>query len=209
MRLCPRRSLPRPFLPLAREGVEHTPCVWLRGIPPRETLDDIPAPPTDLSPARWPSSPPAGALRGVTFFPVLGFGDASGGKFSSDPRLRRVGWAWTVIRWHQPLTLGREPAAGTAGTSLSSVPDGSPWEAAFSVAGPLCGTRQTINRGETTAFLDFLTSATGPCLFVTDSSYVLRGWARVREDSLLPSTNTDLWRLVRTAMRDRPSGIWD
>ena len=76
-------------------------------------------------------------------------------------------------------------------------------QVAVAAVAPLCGPRQTINRGEVTAFLDFLSATTGPAAFVTDSSYVCRGWVRIRADSI-PTTNIDLWAAIRTVPKSRP-----
>eukprot|EP00959_Pyramimonas_sp_CCMP1952_P353524 7406771-Pyramimonas_sp.AAC.1 len=79
----------------------------------------------------------AGCLgQGTEDAPLLVFGDASGGKDTHDPRLRRVGIAVTVIESLSPFQLGPH------------------------VLGPLPGPSQTVPRGEIAA-LDLVIRSEG------------------------------------------------
>ena len=66
---------------------------------------------------------------------------------------------------------------------------------ATTICGNLPGDRQSINRGETVAFLNFVREIRGIAsfgIFVTDSAYVLRGLAKLRRGKSLAS-HVDVW----------------
>ena len=68
---------------------------------------------------------------------------------------------------------------------------------------PLAGSAQTVNRGETTALYHAIlamrdAACTASLVFVTDSAYVVRGFAKVRAGGV-PSSNGRLWWLLAGA----------
>ena len=85
----------------------------------------------------------------------VGFGDASGGEHTADPRLRRVGWSYVTFD-PETWSNGQEPLSGSSGG--------------------LPGDIQTVNRGELWALGCFLADTSGDGTFVTDSQYVYRGF---------------------------------
>ena len=113
---------------------------------------------------------------------MQGGGDASGGEFTSDPRLRRVGFATVFLEFWRD------------GTELR-------WRTLELRAGGVAG-RQTVNRGELVALLEFARRVLGVARFVTDSGYVARGFAKIVLGRL-PATNQDLWRDLKHLVDQR------
>ena len=109
-------------------------------------------------------------------------GDASGGRFSAHPRLRRIMWAVVAVN------SGADPREGNL-----------PLQSSGGFGGALPGPRQGINRGELFAFTEALRATECRDLnYVTDSAYVQRGCFRLRSKaSWRPRSNRDLWRLAR------------
>ena len=75
------------------------PCLWLRALVPSEYVRTPLLNPEEVVQGIWPSGHLDHDL-------VIGT-DASGGRFSSDPRLRAVGWAvvlgpqkWNICSYH-------------------------------------------------------------------------------------------------------------
>ena len=71
------------------------PAFWLRGITPAEW--------TEVPPPVLESDPVEDCMddlpdrEGTTLNRIWLFGDSSGGANTSDPRLRRVAWAWVEV----------------------------------------------------------------------------------------------------------------
>ena len=79
------------------------------------------------------------------------------------PTLRR--WRLPALT-HTPRPPTRPLDAGDVGISVATIPDGSLSSLTVSAAAPLCGPRQTVNRGETFPFLDFLLHTTATPLLL-------------------------------------------
>ena len=175
----------------AKFAHEALPCLWLRGIVPATwTTDLIPSPPETADPVAedlGASFGPSGKLVTGSNDRLLGCGDGSGGKKSADPRLRRAGWAWVLLKNHRA-----ESASDIIYTKTSVLP----------------GKRQTVNRSELAALVDFVASTEGPATFVTDSSYVMTGVSKIRRSSLKGKGakhkfNADLWADLTALLRGR------
>ncbi len=159
-------------------------CPWLRGSPPvvwhnvederdRTEVRDF----GGLS-IEWSTILHDGA--------VWGGGDGSGGNFSCDPRVRRVALRWIAIHCSR----------GIANACAST------WRVAGGQSGPVAG-KQSINMAETIALKQFLKLAPGKVCFVTDSTYVFRGFLNMQRGRM-PSTHTDVWRETATLRQSRP-----
>ena len=157
------------------------PCLWLRGIVPATwTTDQIPSPPDIAEPVvedLGATSGPSGKLVTGDNDRLLGCGDGSGGSKSADPRLRRTGWAWVLLRSHHAIN-----ASDIVYTKTSILP----------------GRRQTVNRSELAALVDFAASTEGAATFITDSGYVMAGVNKIRKGGpkwkrARHKFNADLW----------------
>ena len=166
-------------------GSETTPCFWLRGLVPADWIKVDP-PPLSAEPTFVPASVTTendarALLRGTSSRPLLACGDGSGGTASSDPRLRRAAWAWALM-------------------DNSASPEGNAAHVAAGWSSPLvgdfaCGQKQTVNRAELSALLDFLKQSAGDADFITDSAYVLKGVRRIQSGQHKKlKSNLDLWR---------------
>ena len=118
-------------------------------------------------------------LKGTGEHPVVAYSDASGGDFSSDPRLRRVGW-------------------GAAVWDAGAVPSSSPPRSG--ILGALPGRRQTVNRGELWAAIQALRLCSGFVRLVVDSKYVERGFNRLLAGARRFASNRDLWGVLRATV---------
>ena len=143
-------------------------ALWLRGIPPRLPYPLEP-------PIEEPYIVSHGSLDWVKDY--LGwiwvFGDGSGGKHASDPRICRAGWGLAVyIEVDGKRTL------------------------VYTAYGPLPGEEQTNNRAEVLALLAFIAIfkdiPTTMCVFNTDSKYVISALHKLVRGEY-PETNTDLF----------------
>ena len=67
--------------------------------------------------------------------------------------------------------------------------------------GPVAG-RQTVNRAEAMALLQALKGSSGAILYVTDSSYVVKGIQKLNR-TVLPKSNRDLWFAIKEAAESR------
>ena len=192
---CPRNRGPAfeasEFLfPQALAGQDQLPSLWLRGLPPSSlttpSFVDGRGGATvwtvgragDEDDDECPLEPDllAQAWRDDQGF-LVAFGDGSGGQFSSDVRRRRVGAAAVVMEL-TPQGLCR---LGGAACGLD-------------------GRRQTVPRAEMRAFALALASFSGPLLYVTDSTLLLRGWEQgLHLSGGGTAPNADLWRLIRHA----------
>ena len=167
---------------------EALPCVWLRGVLPASWAR-VPEPPEEeditdtgevhLHRIHWQSI-------------VIGAGDASGGQCSADARFRRIGWGTCILDVSQGVSDGHLET----------------WRTVASQAGNLGGRRQTVNRGETRAFLAFLQLTRGAefALYICDSEVVRRGHARLLQGHW-PKSNVDLWRDVDQELKGRAVAI--
>ncbi|CAK0839124.1 unnamed protein product, partial [Prorocentrum cordatum] len=132
------------------QGGDQPACLWLRGFVPaglalKAVEDTAPQRPVLVGTGAFLDPPePRGGWR-------LGSVDGSGGAFSSDPRLRRVGWGAGV--WDEDLNL-----LGT-------------------LQGNVIGL-QTINRAELKGATELLKHTQGDLIVVTDSAYLIRGYHR-------------------------------
>ena len=162
----------------AQVHASEWPCFWLRGLIPR-SWTQVPEPPEEAPLWRM------GVLPSLPS--IWAFGDASGGKESSDPRLRRIGWAYTTQSAPAEATRPRPPMQGRA---------------AAGAYGGLPGSKQTINRGDLQALLQLANDFEGDIDYVTDSAYVCRGMERLATKRL-PNSHKDLWRALRSLLRGR------
>jgi ribonuclease HI len=165
----------------AKAGHTSLPCLWLRGIIPATwTTDIIPQPPEVVEPTEeclGADRDQSGKIISSSSDRLLGCGDGSGGDRSADPRLRRAAWAWVTLNSHQAMS-----ASDVTYSKMSVLP----------------GRRQTVNRAELAALVDFAQSTEGPITYVTDSSYVMSGVARCRKitagcKKVKHKFNADLW----------------
>ena len=172
----------------SKEGTIRAPCLWLRGIVPA-TWTQVDAPPetteAETNNFRIPVDENL-KFHATNGERLLGCGDGSGGKKTADRRLRRAAWAWVIID-------GRQSTASDVACTRSAA---------------LPGRRQTVNRAELTAFIDFVESTSGKIGFVTDSAYVVKGTAKIRramrtKKVLRPKTNSDLWARAAVALQGR------
>ena len=155
----------------AREEAQSTPCLWLRGVLP-----------TSMAPI----DPPGPSLEfelgeaiggGVPEWSVLHL-DGSG--TSSDPRLRRCGWAIAYVSTQAPYTF-RGGWIGTLGID----------------------DRQSVARAELTALVKAVANTRGPLLCYSDCLYVVFGFhSRIRHRSVGP--HADLWHTLSTLLAARP-----
>ena len=174
----------------AESGVDKLPCLWLRGIVPASwTTDIIPTPPTTTEATEenlGATIGPAGKVTSNNSERLLGCGDGSGGNKSSDPRLRRIGWAWVALNGHNACSLN---------------------DIVFTKMSVLAGKRQTVNRGELSALIDFLQSTEGAVTFVTDSGYVMTGVSKERRRAgnrkAKHKYNADLWGVLAPLLTNR------
>ena len=162
----------------------NQPCVWLRGLLPRSWTQLSPPPDDHGEVVAGPPFDSSWFWEGR----LVASGDASGGPYSSDKRLRRVGWAYSLFR-------------ASRGLDLDGIDH---LEAPTIATGALPGKSQTINRGELFAFLRFLVGTRGAekALYVVDSSYVVKGVTRISAGRGHAS-NVDLWRLVQQELSGR------
>ena len=111
------------------------PSLWLRGLAPESWFGVEPAP---LDPAVYVARmlKSDGAYMGEK---NIGGGDASGGKHSDTPKLRRIGWAFAILKIDPLEECQYQFDWGKLGQASGA---------------------QTINRGETWALLMFLVEAT-------------------------------------------------
>ena len=172
---------------LARRAVAdagNQPCVWLRGLVPQSWVELTPPPEDPGETIIGPVPDESWLWEGQ----LVAAGDASGGQYSSDNRLRRVGYAYTVLRAPGGLDI---PAIDDLGFPTIAT-------------GALPGKSQTINRGELFAFLRFLCGTRGfsRALYIVDSDYVVKGVRRC-VGGRRHSSNVDLWRAVAQEMRGR------
>ena len=156
-------------------AAEHRDCpiFWLRG----------------CTPVSW-TTPPAikdskhlvvnytgddGRITGQPY--VVGAGDGSGGACSGDPRLRRAGYGVYI-------------------------PNGDTIKPARACWGTVDG-KQTVPRGELTAFLTFLRHTDGPSCYICDASTVEKGFRRLQRDGRAAPGNTDLWQAIKKELDGR------
>ncbi|CAK0808313.1 unnamed protein product [Prorocentrum cordatum] len=194
----------------AVRGVEEVPCLWLRGILPK-SWTQIPPPPepgtemweqfgnlerlrvTAPSGTHRPPSQPVRQWRaGSTDLGeanpeddggwLIAAGDASGGEYTMDPRLRRVAWGWVVM---QPENVNEPMVVAGARAALG-------------------GWRQSVNRGELTALKELMVATANykRVQYIADSSYVMRGVEKLRRGKM-PKTHIDLWNELKVAMVGR------
>jgi hypothetical protein len=113
--------------------------------------------------------------EGAAADPLWLFGDASGGKFTASPRLRRVGLAVVHMRGYSAMAA---------------------------VRGPLAGPRQVVPCGELKALAVALWGSRGDVIYVSDCDAVVAGW--YAGTHLRPSgEDADLWREVGELARGR------
>ena len=147
----------------ARREAGQFPALWLRALPPSE----------------W-SRPQAGLLpegfvRSITLLPMPEdelrhvFLDGSGGAHSSDPRLRRCGFAAVMVDSMGPANTMAQVTYGALG-----------------------GLPQTVPRSELTAALAALRAFSGPLILYSDCDYFVKGVGKSSHWHLTCSNN-DLW----------------
>ena len=134
----------------AQQEKDEYPCFWIRGVVPAEwTTAQIPPVPEEPIVRVW------GALSQELYhLPVGAFmaTDASGGDYSADPRLRRVGWG--LVAFTSDLKL--------LGFRFGTLPPG----------------EQTVPRGELYAAWQAVSCTSGGEELLSDSDYVVKGHRR-------------------------------
>ncbi len=135
------------------------PCYWLRGLPPRRWTAQHCLLPTQ-SEAQYVGCNPA-QPQSLPSRVVLAT-DGSGGPFTSEPRLRRCGWAFVAMD-----------------EDGSIVAQG--W-------GPLEGWRQTVPLSEREAATQLAASIQGDLQLFVDASYVVRGVRRAQRTATRATT---------------------
>jgi len=158
------------------------PIFWLRGLPPAAWYDSIIG---DHRPGEEVQFYEGGCFRdgaSVTLPPgAFAATDGSGGRFASDPRLRRVAFSVVVFG----------PGYQILGFIVGSV------------TGP-----QTSNRAELMAIAVLMARSTGPCRVAVDSSFALRPFAfdsQAAEEGSC-KVHLDLWGAVLQLRRSRAGG---
>ena len=149
-------------------GVGSEPCLWLRGLLPVRYVD--------VSADWFPDGP-----QPLTFYKQLHeslpsgvyYTDASGGKYSSVPQLRKIG-------------------LGIVQMSIDS-----PFDISFACTCVLPGRIQTIPRGELYAILTVVMRATkGASICILSDSQVNVDLYLAGQAHAITSINSDLWRLL-------------
>ena len=162
----------------ARLRAAACPAFWLRGIVPSEWTA-VPPPCQAADPCEENIDGNLDRI-GTPTRRLWCCGDGSGGVNTRDPRLRRCGWAWVEL----------QECDGSPTTLLHRIK-----------CAPLHGMRQTVNRAELYALLDCLRSTQGSVTFVSDSAYVVNGFAKLsaRASKFNPKSHRDLWSALATA----------
>ena len=154
------------LIPAAQNKSAEYPCLWLRGILPenftRFSDDDSPR----LDVITHQTNPMNESWNSGVYY-----GDASGGRFSSFPQLRRIGCGLVQVDVAGSLIWGRR----------------------FNLPGPV----QTVPRGELFVLLYLLekVEALSNITYVTDNKKVKDKFCE-GEESALKSTNCDLFKEV-------------
>ena len=170
----------------ALEAKQDCPIFWCRGLLPREWLY-IPPPPEETETFTY-GNREAWHLGRRVFYT-----DASGGAHTSDPRLRRVGWATCRLRFGDGFTSDHNISCAA-------------W-------GALAGAYQTVPRVELFAVIATLRlcDVGGPIVIISDCESVVKTAAS--EEDLLAATlshNADLWEayLQQRARHGGQIAIW-
>ncbi|CAK0828241.1 unnamed protein product [Prorocentrum cordatum] len=163
----------------AATEVENQPCLWLRGLllASWTAVSGPPEPGTELFESFGDLQVLSSDAVNMTDGWLIAAGDASGGEYTTDPRLRRVSWGWVVFSSVDPTEA--KVVAGSRGA--------------------LAGWRQSVNRGELMALKDVIIAAGGyydKIRYTADSSYVVRGMGKLR-GGRMPKTHVDLWKEVK------------
>jgi ribonuclease HI len=152
--------LPRELKTVERETAEASPGLYYNGIPAYAAT--VVPPPPETAPVfragRLPRGHEQGVLVGTLEEPLFLFCDATGGRATSDRRLRRAGYGFAI--WQGEDRPGQAPIA----------------HGGF---GQLPGAAQSVNRGELYAVVTGLDGVSGVVHLVTDSSYVAKGMGKM------------------------------
>ena len=158
----------------------HLACLWLRGLLPKALLGDYLRKyhPGEFAHA-WGLFQhaevidlPPGAAIGT---------DASGGHYTSEPRLRLVGYG-VVLSSRSGHVLGALQAM-------------------------LPGEQQTVPRGELQALVEALARTRGDVTVYVDASYVTKGWLKRRGSNQFSGSNLDLWQALANIRRTRQGKV--
>ena len=161
----------------AVQGAASKACLWLRGLPPKGD--------TFALPAAGDQHHPVGSLQwGVRMPAVRAYSDGSGGQHTSDPRLRRCGWGFTLVDQDEVFHAG---AYGT-----------------------LPGAKQTVTRAEICAAAWALEHAApmdpqAPFTVHTDCSVLVLGFRAGPHSS--NGVNSDMWSQFWQAVRNFPGSV--
>ncbi|CAK0891739.1 unnamed protein product, partial [Prorocentrum cordatum] len=163
----------------ASTEVENQPCLWLRGLLPASwtSVNGPPEPGAELIENFGDLQVLSSSAESMADGWLVAAGDASGGEYSKDPRLRRVSSGWVVFNSVDPTEA--KVVAGSRGA--------------------LAGKRHSVNRGELMALKDVIIAAGGSydkTRYTADSSYVVRGMDKLR-GGRMPRTHVDLWKEVK------------
>ena len=222
------KSLDLPPMPPAVStygDAESCPALWIRGLVPGKFLHYFPAPEeTPLFGCKEAATDDVITPRQGEHL-LVGFGDASGGRYATDTRYRRVGTAaiimdfpgndWTDI---EDLSV-QQFIDATSPTLLCSEedPTSSPIEPlslrlheAFSMRAGwmqvLPGAPQTTPRGELWAFILALSHTRGPLLYFADYMGLVIGFREKRY--LFPSGPLEkLWSRIGLLVAGRGSSV--
>ena len=175
----PRIQMTNHLCEQAKQGHEHLPCLWLRGLVPWDwtwgktqacevTQQFVTVGPWLALPSRWQL--PRNAIAGT---------DGSGGEHSNDPRLRRVAWGLAVATHESfdPLALASGPVVH----------------------------RQTVPRAELTALAWLIWHTHGNIDVAIDAKYVVKGYAKGPKGR--HGSNADLWKDLWLAREGRDGDV--
>ena len=104
-------------------GVDVAACFWNRGITPKKWTEIEQTQDSRHFVGAKDMAEPWAWDPEIWFEPDIVMGlDGSGGKYSSDPRRRRVGWAWVQV---MPIPVEIDPESGKrCGGDVRPVSDG-------------------------------------------------------------------------------------
>ena len=169
------------LVPRARRNAAACPAFWLRGLVPAEWT--AVSPPCQVSDPCEDNMDGLANSCGTPHNRLWLCGDGSGGVNTSDPRLRRCGWAWVELQTEHNAPIEKLHRVKCA---------------------PLHGRRQTVNRAELLALIDGIRSTLGSITFVSDSAYVVNGFQKLSwRRRYKPRSNRDLWSALSAAAANR------
>ena len=146
--VCPNNGPTQTLTSDALVGVEHNPCLWLRGLVPYDwTIGRLPIPQEQI----WIGGLFLQSERIEVSPGITAATDGSGGAYASDHRLRRCGFGFVLIYNLRPVAF---------------------------VVGAMGGQSQTVPRAELTALIVLARKTSGNLEVFVDADYVVKGFAK-------------------------------